>query len=562
MERIAGWFWNFFRYGKERYIFAVMIFTAVILRLHTAFIDFIHVDVITTYLTVKDQLAGLSVNYNKGPLYHWLMKFSITHIADTPKSFHAIGILFVVLTCIAIWRLGNVLVNSRVGLLAGILYGAIISSYHTGYLATNGEVVYNLFFVLSFLSFYKIVYQKKYIYSVLLVLSLICAVSVKFQGSFALFVLIFYFVVIYPLSIFHQKRRRVMYYCGLFGCVLVLSICVFVDFSITHFALNDSVRGKIILMYKYASNKGASPIALVSKLALRIYQFSLFHGIIWIPGIYAVIRFFKTKQKCKEETFIVSLVILLFGTVFLGGVRLFTHYFIPMLAPLAILASTQIFIWIDSASARKKLFLIFIIPVIFWFSWNIRDFIMYQWKNNWKYNEGSAMYAFRTVVTNDLGEYLIPQKSLLPVINYLKNETPVKSTVLVWPMGAEVVYYSKRQPVVSNYWYNESALYALTQREKGNLVPIAQTTNNIVLMINEKKPDYFIDVGNTPMIRKTMMYHKKNDPPMSFDIHSIPMVTFGHYGSLDDFPEVISFLKMDYVQVGTFGDARVWKKVK
>ncbi|HOM11588.1 MAG TPA: hypothetical protein PLV81_15710, partial [Spirochaetota bacterium] len=53
----------------------------VILRLPSVIIDFIHVDVLTSYLLAKRELLGLSFGMNKGWLYHWLMKFSITYIA-------------------------------------------------------------------------------------------------------------------------------------------------------------------------------------------------------------------------------------------------------------------------------------------------------------------------------------------------------------------------------------------------------------------------------------------------------------------------------------------------
>ncbi|MGL4370834.1 MAG: hypothetical protein ACRCUT_14350, partial [Spirochaetota bacterium] len=473
-----------------------------------------------------------------------------------------VGIVFIVGTVISIYFLGRVLYSKRAGLIAGTLYGCIISSYHTGFLATNGEVIYNLFFVLSFIFYYCAVFRKKYLYFIPLAVCLYAGYAVKFQGIYAFGILAAYTVLIHPVDFFSARRRRAVYYGSVFGLIALAGIAFFIDWNITGIALDDYSKGKLLSKYHYVANKGFSPAVLLSKLALRIYQFGLYHSIIWVPGIIGIVRYFRSPARSSKDRYIVWLSIMLCASVFIGGVRLYTHYFIPVLATLSITSSVEILRMLNFAKNRKRLFLAFVLPVLFWFGWNMRDLAMHEWKPEWKHNEGAGMFLFRSVFINDLGEYLLPHKTLQPVIGYLKNETPADSSVIVWPMGTEVVYFSERRSVVSSYWFNEKALYALVKREKGDSSLIHDVESDMIDRIQSYQPDYFVDVSDTAMIRKTMIYRKKSDPPYYFDINSIPIVRYGSYGSLTDFPAIITFLNAEYVFAGKFGEARVWKKAK
>ncbi|HPX92504.1 MAG TPA: hypothetical protein PKZ93_13460, partial [Spirochaetota bacterium] len=56
---MADKFWNFVIYGERWKSLLFVFLGAFILRAHTLFIDFIHVDVVTSYILAKRDLAGL-----------------------------------------------------------------------------------------------------------------------------------------------------------------------------------------------------------------------------------------------------------------------------------------------------------------------------------------------------------------------------------------------------------------------------------------------------------------------------------------------------------------------
>lgn len=560
IQRAADRFWEFFKTASPWKLFTAMVLSSVLLRIHTVFIDFIHVDVLTTYNIVRDELAGRAFSINKGPLYHFLMKFSIVQMWDSPASFHLTGLVLIVATCISIFILGYILFNARTGLLAGTLYGCIISSFNHSFLATNGEVVYNLFFVLACVFFYLAVHMRKYLYLLPMALALYAAWLVKFQGIYITGILACYTILILPLNLVETTRRRMFYYGTLCAAAAVLTVILIVDWTYTGFIISESLKAKLLSNYSYVAAKGLNPLVLLSKLMLRAWLFGLYHSIIWVPGIIGLIRYFRKQNSGIHFQFITWISLMLFASAFTGGVRLYNHYFIPVLAPLSIVASVEIMRMLESADNRRRLFIVFILPVLFWFGWNMRDLAMLKWKPEWKYSEGNGMYLFRSVFINSLGEYLLPDQSLIPALDYLKK-TPPDSSILVWPMGTEVVYYSKRPSSTQKYWLNEKASHALVEREKGNDSIIREVENEIISQVKTTSPDYFVDISGTVMIRKSLIYRKKTDPQYYLDLQSVPIIRFGSYGNLSDFPRIIDFLNANYIFEGKFGEARIWKRI-
>jgi hypothetical protein len=152
---------------------------------------------------------------------------------------------------------------------------------------------------------------------------------------------------------------------------------------------------------------------------------------------------------------------------------------------------------------------------------------------------------------------LLPHKSLLPVIEYINTYYPDR-TMLIWPMGTEIDYFTKGNSVVPSYWFNEGALFAIVQREKGNHKYIRDYEKYIIDLLHTHKPQLFIDIGSTDWIKKVLVFRKAGDPLFYFNIHEVPMLRMGRFGSLEDFPEIINYLNAHYVFMGYFGKARLW----
>ncbi|MDY6968625.1 MAG: glycosyltransferase family 39 protein [Spirochaetota bacterium] len=561
MEFIAIKFWEFINRSKGWITLSFVIIGTFILRLPTIFIDYIHIDVITSYILAKRDLAGLSFTPNKGWVYHYLVKWSIILFGNSPSSFHFTGIIFVILTVLFIYLLGRKIYNKRNGTIAALLYGFIISSYNTEFLATNAEIIYNLFFVSTFYFFYLCIFEKRYICIFPFIISVILGIFTKFQGSFAFLAILAYLLLIKPAFAITIKTKKIKYYIIIISTMMILFLAIYYDFSYSKIFFQSSLNNSITRMINYVSNRGFSPLLIIGKLLWRSFHFTLYHSIIWIPALYYIYKFFTQKYKKNEkDAYIISIIVFLFLTIFIGGARLSVHYFIPVLPLLSILSANEILRRIDNVKAKKLFFKLIMLPVLFFFIWNVKDVYIAHFKPEWKHEESKIAFLFRIIAIGSHGEYLLPHKSLLPVLQYIGENTTEDDKLLVWPMGTEVIYFSGRRSVEPNYWYNEAALHAIVQKEKNDLSTFNRYEKTIIKKIKKLSPDYFVDVGSTSMIRKVLIYKKNNDPPYYFDINTAPMIRFGSFGGLNNFPKIIDFLNNNYDFAGNFGEAQVWKK--
>lgn len=563
LESISQRFWDFLTTADPWKIFLLVFGSAFLLRMPTLLIDYIHIDVITSYIIAQRDIAGLFFTPNKEILYHLLVKWSIMLFGDSPISFHFIGILFVLLTMIFIYLLGNRIYSQRAGMFAALFYGCIISSFQTEYLATNAEVIYNLFFISAFYFFYVINFERRVYFIIPLIISLAMGALIKFQGIFAIFALLFYLFAVKPAFIIRGKKL-ITYYTILALLAVAALVFIYIDWNYTQILLSGSLRKMFKPMVDYVANRGFSPFHIIGKLIWRAYQFTLFHSIVWIPGIIAIVSFLRRnragEERNEKEAYLIGIALFLFLTIFFGGARLSPHYFIPVLPPLTILAAQEVLRRLDRTEFKKRAFIMLAFPVLFFFIWNMKDAYIGNCKPSWKHEESRCTFFFRILVIGSHGEYLLPHKSLLPVLTYLREQTSPEETIFVWPMGSEVVYYSKRRSATHQFWFNEKALHAIVQNEKGNRAEFIRVEDSFIRRIRKCNPDYFIDVGSTAMIRKVLVYRKKDDPPFYFDINTAPMIRFGSFGGLDNFPKLIRFLNEQFQYVGSFGTARVWKR--
>ena len=563
MSKLTGFtvkFWRFIFTGDVKKTALFVFSGAFILRAYTLFIDFIHIDVVTTYVIVKRDLAGLDFNPNKGWLNHSLLKWSIKLFGDSLTSFHLTGIIFILLTMVFIFLLGKKIYSSGIGIAAAMLYGFIISSYSTEYTATNGEVLYNLFFMAAFYYFYILVSEKKIYALPLVLLSIFLGAGIKFQGIFSVIGIGGFLVLAWPFYLQKIKISPARYFGVLIPVCILLLIAILVDWFYLQIFFKDGVRAFFIPKIEYVANRGFNPFMIAGKLIIRSFHFLLYHSIIWVPGAICIIKFFKSKEKDEGAAYVVVLALMMLLTTFFGGARLSSHYFIVVLPPLSILAASEIHRWFLDGIDLKRLTVFFVLPVLFFFSWNVREALARNFFPEWKQEEGAFAYYFRIIFLSSHGEYLLPHKSIIDAIDYVNNNTPEDAQIISWPMATERVYYTGRYASDDCYWHNEAALYAIVRREKGSLKELREYQQKLILSIEQTRPFCFVDVGCTDMIRKVLIYRKKTDPPFYFDVNTAPAFRYGSFASLDDFPEVMDYLNKNFRFAGYFGKARIWIK--
>ena len=408
---------------------------------------------------------------------------------------------------------------------------------------------------------YTAVYEKKRIRLLFLTIAIIASYLIKFQGIFILPILLSHFLFIYPLSFKKNDYKQFYMHAVVISTLAVIAGLIVAWFITLVYKINvfEKLYYFFFGMYSYVANRGFNPLMIMTKLVWRIYQFSIFHAFFWYPAMIFILTFFyrlKTENKDKASVFIIYVAVCFFVFVFAAGSRLSVHYFIPLMPAVALLSARQI-LYFCSEKGMKLVFIQIVFTVLFFLYWHYRDLYIYTFNHNLKHNESKITEIFRIAVIGSYGEYLLPHKTLLPAIDYI-NSNYRNKTMLVWPMGTEIDYFTSGRAVVPSYWFNEKALFAIVQREKGDDAYIYDYEKSIIDIIIKHKPDLFVDVGSTDMIKKVMVYRKKGDPPYSFNIHETPILRLGRFAGLDDFPAIIAYLNTHYTFKGYFGKARIW----
>ena len=515
---------------RKRLVFFI-VFGVLILRLPTLFVEYYDIDLLTSFIYAKNYIAGLPTYENKGSLYHLILNYSFL-IYEHPASFHFTGILIILLTSFFIYLFGKEIYSKKVGVLASILYGFLISSFNRQFMALNAEIIYNLFFTISFFIFYLIVFIRIYVFILLLILSLFLGSMVKFQGLFAVFAIIFYIILVYPSSYMERKRLK-RYYILISFLFVVFIIFVVFDYKTFRIFITEKIERKIRDYYLYATVRGFTwftPIKLIHRLGML----TVYHSLIWIPCFISIYRFFKN-VKDEKSKYIITILLFLFFTIFMTGERLYFHYFVQVYPLASILAASLLVPLIESERLKKTIFFAFWVPVLFVFLWNTKDALIVNYRQDFFYNEG-GLYYVRLILLGQDNDYLLPHPSYRKVLEYIKQNSKPSDKIFVWPVGAELTYFSGLRPAFLSLWNEYEAIKAIELKDKGYDTYLS-FQKSFIDIIKNSSPDIFVDVSLSPVV-----YFRK-------------------YGNISsNFPLVKEYLDKNFVYKGRFDNIDLWFK--
>jgi len=143
MERLES-------FSRKRVAFLALLFAVTaLLRLPTLFNDFYDVDelaaIVQTWEYMAGDVPGVDFAESKLPLYHAIFKLSYRLWPEKGwVVVHAFTILIVYLTALFLFLAGRAIRGPGAGALAALFYAVFISSFNRHFMATNGEIVYNL----------------------------------------------------------------------------------------------------------------------------------------------------------------------------------------------------------------------------------------------------------------------------------------------------------------------------------------------------------------------------------------------------------------------------------
>lgn len=493
--------------ARRPILFALLLFAiAAAFRFPTLFNDFYDADELAAIVQTREYLAGdipgIDFSESKLPLYHAIFKLAY-HIR--PKEgwviVHAITIIIVWLTALGLFFAGKSIRGPATGALASLLYAVFISSFNRHFMATNGEIVFNLPVTWGF--YFLIMYLKRqdalrFVFLSLSVMMAIAASYVKFHGLILGIYLCVFFIIYRPYWEHRIKKAYIVLLSLIFaGCIFALTIDYFTCNVIASELLRD-IHGKLY----YAIVKGLDPIVFIAKYVHRQGLLVLWHFAAWLPACAITFRFVKNSFRFAslEESAAITFFVLCYLLVFAGGSRLYHHYFMVAYPALSLVAACAIDRTDEKISriVHKRMLIGFAVPAIFFLAWNTKDIIIKHFNPDAFYNESRVLYWTRAALVGHFNDYLLPENSYRHATRFIEEQSKPGERIFVWGDGPYLYYFSNRRMGIKHLWPKTTIIRLHEFYAKGDATSIkeAQTIeNNFIEMMELKNPVLFIDTS-------------------------------------------------------------------
>ena len=538
-----------FEQMKEPVFLFFLFITSALFRLPTLFNDYYDVDELAAIVQVKEYLAGYisGVDFveSKLPLYHAIFKLSYSLNAMYGwVIIHAITILFVFFTALSVYYIGKLLLDRRTGIIASLLYAVLISSFNRHFMATNGEIIYNLPVTAGFLFLLLILKNRSWLlrvfYSILAALSMYAAMMVKVHGSILLIFVIFFFLIYLPYYRNFLKRLIIPYIIAAAAVLIVIAL----DFYITKKFAPGLIKSVSVLLFYAVSARSGNILNMIAIYSYKQLTLGIWHVVLWIPAAAYTFRFIKNRfrKDTIEESALALFALITFLMVFAGGARLYYHYFMTSYPALCVIAAIGL-VSLDNSAVKKirdNFTVAILIPGLFFLCWNFKDIYLKYFNQDLYYNESDAAFWFRAIVVSSMDDYLLPATSYRNTVEYIKKNTSPSDTIFVWGDGPHLYYFSDRRLATKSVWPKGNAIKIEQLLSKNK--PEAQAEAGIIQLefidtMEKKKPALFIDTSPKGLFRSVTKLGNfakfpYNVPPgMVFYL----MVNYRYETTIDDF---------------------------
>ncbi|MCL2154461.1 MAG: hypothetical protein FWH53_02225 [Leptospirales bacterium] len=491
-------------------LYMLLFFITLTLRIPTLFNDYYEADELAAICQTRDYIAGyipgIDFAESKNFLYHEIFKFSYKLSYDYGYVIvHLITILIIWLTSIFIFLTGKKISAFRIGAIASILYVVMISSFNRQFIATNAEIIYNLFFasgIYFFTAFLDKGYGKlqKTIYFILVLLMSIGAVNIKFHGIMLSLFVLFFIAAYIP---YRKWGLFSLYFKLLFSVIAGIVIGILAGYYLNNkpiVNLINNILGKIY--YASAPGRNFSLFDFITRFVFRQGLLSIWHYILWIPASIYIWKFIKSKFKDTKlnEAVVLIFFICTYLMIFGGGARLYFHYFMAAYPSLAIVSALSIERSNNRLvlSIKKHMTLGILIPALFFLAWNTKDVIIKHIFPNAFYNESKILYWVRGGLVGTFNDYLLPHEDYKDAVDYIIKTTKDEDPVFVWGDGPYINYFANRRIGGNSLWMKNFAYGLRGLYADGSEESTKKAENNQLNLINtlvRKKPKLIVDVS-------------------------------------------------------------------
>jgi len=402
---------------NRKFIFIIIIFLSVfVFRFPTLFTNFYDTDELYKIIHIDEifaeKMSCSDFSISDQGVFYYIFQPSYSFSPESGYIFvHIITILIIFFTSFFIYLIGSKLYDFTTGAVASLFYSILISSFCLEYLATSGEIIFNLaitaglFFLIVFLSIrrvpkpvskdndeidYVIPCQfskqmalfsyynyriKKCSTIIIIVIMSIGAAITDFQGVFFFFFLIYFLFIYYP---YYENRFAIRYFLPLTAIiVLLLMLFLFNLYSRGYYNSNILIipKGKIFFDCLQEYN-------LFSFFPGYIYQLGLlviFHFVLWIPVCVYFYSFIKNRFMANTggESAIALIFVFAFLVMFCNAIHQNFQNLQATYPSLCVLSSI-VLMKLKTGSMlfiKNRIAYFLFIPSIFFLIWNIMGLI-------------------------------------------------------------------------------------------------------------------------------------------------------------------------------------------
>ncbi len=503
----------FYRQNKKA-IFIMIILVAFFQRGSTLVVEFYDVDEITDVIMVSEIVDGgkAYVDAVPGRPFYFAFFYGVFKIFGSGNiiALHFITILWIIGTCYLLYKINTELFNEVAGYLAAFFYAVYVSSFFEYYLAVHGEIIYNLPVALAFY-FFVLAHKNKRIKLNYFLAGLVSCIAFLTKGQ-TLFLFLFfgfYLVIVKTITtktFWREIINGTLVFSG-FIITLVIVSGIFYLLGTFDYAIKNYITKNV--GYALLGFQSEELLSVIKKVLAKVGQNAVAQLPLWLLFPYYVYRLNKFSSKDSSRFMLVLFLGFSFVGVFLGGSRLYNHYFLQYLPALCLIAGYSLTLLMKSLLERRSwqwvVNVLLIAPIIFYPIWNY----------------GNAYYSFyQPEKAYPLNHGVIPRKSYKKVSEWIKAHSLPEDRIVQWGECVEIYHFSMRRPGIRFLWsggyvnmyksmllnrdnpinkqYDPEKLLSkksLPEKKQWTFKTPEDLQYTIILDLDRKKPRYIIDTA-------------------------------------------------------------------
>jgi len=440
----------------------------------------------------------------KPPLIYYTYA-AILSFFDNMIFLHFVTMLWVLCTCLVIYKIFKMTRHKDTAWCGAILYALFSAAFWPKAAATNCEIIMNLPIVFAILFYFIYYKERKKHYCFLSGIFIALAGLFKYQALLIVpaFIMVEVFCLIKNKSFWKFLKSGLLLSSG-FVIVYILLI------SYYHFTNNLHHAFFWAWDYNFIFLKGFTWSYFYTAFSRAIPKFILLWIVLWISIIIYITKIFKNRKLDCFDVFCIPLFICSICAVMIGG-KFFGHYFIQLLLPSVFLAAPEVFNIVKDFSLNnitnsinfKKIIIIMVIISVPLFS------LCRSWR------ERIRAYA--------------EDETIIKISESIEQNSNMEDKIFCWGIMPELFVHTKRLPasrfVASNFL-------------------VGKNTYNNYISASKK-----LTLKSWNFFKKDLMLDlEKNRPRIIVDTSTGNWKNFGFY-QVRNYPELVIFIEKNYSKI-------------